>query len=156
MRTFLRKPLLWALLSGVLLDLPFPIAGPMPPWRGVFAWVALVPLLYAILMPCSVESPRYVWRTARAAYAGGVLWYVLNCYWIYQTMHVYGNVSAPGAVGILVLYSLVLGLYFGVFGLVLALVGKSSGGVEWPLMLAPVVWVALGFAAYRITSVPWD
>jgi apolipoprotein N-acyltransferase len=148
--------MLLALLSGVLLDIPFPIAGPLPVWRSLFAWFALVPLLFAMLLPTSVQAPRYLWRSALAAYAGGVLWYVLNCYWIYQTMHIYGSVGAAGSVGILILYSLVLGLYFGVFGLVIALLRKSSGGNRWPLAMAPFVWVGLEFAASRITSVPWD
>src|ERR1700733_13031067 len=139
MHSSLRKAIWLALVTGVLLDLPFPIAGALPVWRSVFAWLALVPLLYAVLMPATVEGPRYLWRSAIAAYSGGVLWYVLNCYWIYQTMHIYGSVSAPGAVGILVLYSLVLGLYFGVFGFVIALMRKASGGIVWPLAMAPVV-----------------
>ena len=35
-----------AVLSAGLLELPFPLAGPMPPWRTVFAWFGLVPLLW--------------------------------------------------------------------------------------------------------------
>ena len=44
---------LWgaAVLSAVLLELPLPIAGPMPPWRSIFAWFGLVPLLWALLSP---------------------------------------------------------------------------------------------------------
>ena len=40
---------LWAAaaLSAGLLELPFPLAGPLPPWRSVFAWFGLVPLLWA-------------------------------------------------------------------------------------------------------------
>src|SRR5271169_4237844 len=81
---------LLALLSGFLLNLPFPIAGPLPPWRAAFAWIALVPLIYALLAPGYVSNPRYLGRSALVAYLGGVLWYTLNCYWIYQTMNIYG------------------------------------------------------------------
>ncbi len=44
---------LWAAaaLSAGLLELPFPIAGPMPPWRSIFAWFGLAPLLWAVLHP---------------------------------------------------------------------------------------------------------
>ena len=42
-----------AVLSAALLELPFPIAGPMPPWRSIFAWFGLVPLLWAIFQPCN-------------------------------------------------------------------------------------------------------
>ena len=36
-------------LSGVLQILPFPIAGPTPLWRTAFCWIALLPLLWALL-----------------------------------------------------------------------------------------------------------
>ena len=85
-----------------------------------------------------------------------MLWYTLNCYWIYQTMHIYGGVPAAGAMGILILYSAVLGLYFGLFGLGIAFLRRVSGGIDLPLLLAPFLWVAIELAASRITSVPWD
>lgn len=143
-------------LSAVLLDLPFPLAGPLPPWRAAFAWIALVPLLYAVLAEASVRRRGYLWRSALAAYVCGVLWYVLNCYWIYATMHIYGGIGVLASVGILLLMSLVLGLYFGVFGLVLALFRRAFRRPAAALLIAPFVWVALEFAASRITSVPWD
>jgi len=145
-----------ALLSGFLLDLPFPIAGPLPPWRAAFAWIALVPLLYTLLDPENAAHPKYLRRSALAGYVGGISWYILNCYWIYHTMHLYGGVPSAGAAGIVVLYSLVLGLYFGVFGLGIAFLRRASGKVTLPLIAAPFLWVALELAASRITSVPWD
>jgi apolipoprotein N-acyltransferase len=156
MRFFARKPVLFGLLSAFLLDLPFPIAGPLPPWRAAFSWIALVPLLYGLLMPCSVESPRYLRRSAVTGYACGIFWYILNCYWIYDTMHLYGGVPPAGAVGILVLYSLVLGLYFALFGFLVALCRKAFRSDIFPLALAPFFWAALELAAAHITSVPWD
>ncbi|HEX3436849.1 MAG TPA: apolipoprotein N-acyltransferase [Pseudacidobacterium sp.] len=156
MHLLIRRPVILGLISGFLLDLPFPIAGPLPPWRAAFAWIALVPLLYGLLAECSVKAPRYLRRSALAGYACGVLWYVLNCYWIYDTMLIYGNVPAPGAVGILLLYSMVLGLYFALFGLLIALCRKAFRSNMIPLLLAPFFWVAIELAASRITSVPWD
>ncbi|QNI30219.1 apolipoprotein N-acyltransferase [Alloacidobacterium dinghuense] len=156
MRTYLRNPIFLGLLSSVLLDLPFPIAGPMPPWRAVFSWIALVPLLYGLLGQRNVAGPRYLRRSALAGYGCGVFWYILNCYWIYDTMHLYGGVPPAGAFGILVLYSLVLGLYFAVFGFLIALCRKAFRTNLFPLVLAPFFWAALEFAASRITSVPWD
>jgi apolipoprotein N-acyltransferase len=156
MRSHARNPIFLGLLSAILLDLPFPIAGPMPPWRAVFGWVALVPLLYGLLVQSSVEAPRYLRRSALAGYACGILWYALNSYWIYDTMYQYGHVPPPGAVGILILYSLVLGLYFGLFGFLIALSRKAFRTNKVPLLLAPFFWAAVEFAASRITSVPWD
>jgi len=156
MRSYARNPIFLGLFSAVLLDLPFPIAGPLPPWRAVFAWVALVPLLYGLLAEWSVAAPNYLRRSAVAGYACGVCWYILNCYWIYDTMYLYGGVPPVGAAGILVLYSLVLGLYFALFGFLIALCRKAFRTNTFPLLLAPFFWVAIEFAASRITSVPWD
>src|SRR5580704_11177642 len=147
---------LLALLSGFLLNLPFPIAGPLPPWRAAFAWIALVPLMYTLLDPENAAHPRYLKRSALTGYLCGIFWYILNCNWIYHTMHLYGGVPAAGAAGIVVLYSMVLGLYFGVFGLGIAFLRRASGGAGVPLIAAPFLWVAIELAASRITSVPWD
>jgi apolipoprotein N-acyltransferase len=127
----------------------------MPRWRAAIAWVALVPLLFALLDERAAMQPRYLRRAALTGYLCGVLWYILNCYWIYQTMFYYGHVPAAGAAGILVLFSLVLGLYFGLFGLGLAFFRRRFG-LSTALALAPFLWTALELAAARITSVPWD
>jgi apolipoprotein N-acyltransferase len=148
---------LLAFFSAILLDLPFPIAGPLPPWRAVFGWFALVPLLFALLRPENVASRKYLWRGGLAAYLCGVLWYVLNCYWIYQTMTQYAQgVSPAGGVGIVLLFSLVLGLYFGLFGLILTFLRRASRGIIAPLVVAPFLWTALELLAAHLTSVPWD
>ena len=142
-----------AILSAVLLELPFPLAGPMPSWRGFIAFVALVPLLWAILSPA--ESPRPLRHAFLIGYLCGVLWYAGNCYWIYDTMHIHGGIPPVGSVGLLLIYSLVLGLYFGIFALALKFVARRLGmGVA--LIAAPFLWTALDLAAARITSVPWD
>jgi apolipoprotein N-acyltransferase len=145
-----------ALISGFLVDLPFPIAGPLPPWGAAFAWIALVPLMYGLLGALDSSDPRYLKKSALAGYLGGVLWYTLNCYWIYHTMHLYAGVPSAGAAGIVVLYSMVLGLYFGLFGLVTSFLRKATGGIALPLVIAPFLWAAIDLAASRITSVPWD
>ncbi len=128
----------------------------MPPWRGSIAWIALVPVLWGILSARDPGDQRYLWRSTLGAYVGGVAWYVLNCYWIYATMHTYGGIGSLASCGILLLYSLVLGLYFGVFGLLVALARRAFASTAIALLLAPVFWVALEFAASRITCVPWD
>lgn len=148
---------LLVLLSAFLLDLPFPIAGPLPPWRAIFSWFALVPLLFALLAPENVVATRYLRRCFLLGWLCGVLWYVLNCYWIYQTMTRYAaGVSPTGGVGILVLFSAVLGLYFGLFALAVAFLRRSSGGIAVPLAVAPFLWTAIELLAAHLTSVPWD
>jgi apolipoprotein N-acyltransferase len=149
---------LWAAagLSVGLLELPFPIAGPMPPWRSIFAWFGLVPLLWAVLSPECVDGPRPLRRGFLVAYLCGVLWYMGNCYWVRDTMMHYGDMPWGAPTLLLIGYSMVLGLYFGLFGLALVLVRRATGSTRLALAAAPVLWAALELAAARITSVPWD
>lgn len=145
-----------AVLSAVLLELPFPLAGPMPPWRSVFAWFALVPLLWAVLSIARSGRPHPLRSAFFVAYLCGVLWYAGNCYWIRNTMLHYGDIP-PMVPELLTLgFSLVLGLYFGLFGLGLALVRRATGSTRLALGFAPFLWTGLDLAAARITSVPWD
>ncbi len=148
-------PILLGLLTSGLLDFCFPVAGPLKSWQPFLAWIALVPLLAGLLNERSAAHPRYLRRAALTGYLCGVLWYVLNCYWIDRTMHLYGGVSPLGSAGILILFSAVLGLYFGVFGLLTAFFRRRFG-LASALILAPFLWSALELAAARITSVPWD
>ncbi|MGC9159506.1 MAG: apolipoprotein N-acyltransferase [Terracidiphilus sp.] len=145
-----------AAFSASLLELPFPLAGPLPAWRLVFAWCGLVPLLWALLSPATVEAPRPLRRSFLLAYLCGVLWYAGNCYWVRNTMMRYGDMPPLAPSLLLAGFSLVLGLYFGLFGLGVALVRRAAGSARLALALAPVFWVAQELAAARITSVPWD
>ncbi len=145
-----------AVLSAALLELPFPLAGPMPPWRSIFAWFGLVPLLWAILSPATVDHPRPLRRAFLISYLCGVLWYMGNCYWVRDTMLHYGDMPTGAPTLLLIAFSLVLGLYFGLFGLGVMLVRRATGNTRLALAAAPFLWVALDLAAARITSVPWD
>ena len=156
MQRFWASSKVWAAaaLSAALLELPFPLAGPLPASRSVFAWFALAPLLWAILL--GAGQPRPVRRGFFLGYLAGFLWYLGNCYWIRDTMALYGGLPDIVPVLLLIGYSLVLGLYFGFFGLAVALVRQSTGSPRLALAAAPVFWAGLELAASRITSVPWD
>jgi apolipoprotein N-acyltransferase len=114
-----------AVVSAILLDFSFPVAGPMPPLRAILSMFALLPLFYALLQPQAVTWRRYVLDSALVGYACGVLWYGLNCYWIYATMHQYGGLPPVVAVGIVLLFSLILGLYFALFAACTALIRRA-------------------------------
>jgi len=155
-RMHLGKWKYWAAagLSAGLLELPFPLAGPMPPWRSMVAWFALAPLIWAVIRVAE-ESPRPLRSAFLVGYVCGVLWYEGNCYWIYDTMLIHGGLSPVVSALLLIGYSLVLGGYFGLFGLFTALLKRRFGAV-WALAAAPFLWVALDLAGARITCVPWD
>jgi apolipoprotein N-acyltransferase len=149
---------LWAgaCLSAGLLELPFPLAGPMPAWRGLLAWFALVPLLWAILCEANFQRPLFIRRSFLLSYLTGFLWYCGNCYWIRDTMMRYGDMPTGAPTLLLIGFSLVLGLYFGCFGLGVAIVKQATGKNRFALVAAPIFWTALEFAAAHFTSVPWD
>jgi apolipoprotein N-acyltransferase len=154
---------LWvlAVLSGVLQVLPFPMAGPVPVWRTAFCWIALLPLLMALTGKDSSGDPISWKQGAALGYAAGFTWYLGSCYWIYATMHIYGDIAKPAAAGILVLFCLYLGLYHALFGGLIAAVRRASYfgrsfGAQGALLLSPFVWVAVELARARITGLPWD
>jgi apolipoprotein N-acyltransferase len=144
-----------AALSAVLQVLPFPIAGPTPLWRTVFCWIALLPFLWALLANDKTGNPLTLRQGAALGYACGFLWYLGNCYWIYQTMYLYGGLAKPIAAGILVLFCLYLGLYHALFGTLIAAFHKRFGR-QVALLLVPFAWVAVELARARITGLPWD
>jgi apolipoprotein N-acyltransferase len=94
-------------------------------------------------------------QTALLGYLCGVAWYLGNCYWIYSTMHLYGNLSGIASLGVLILFSLYLGLYLALFGLVFGIIRVRSGAII-ALLSSPLLWVAVEFARDRITGFPWD
>lgn len=144
-----------AVLSGILQVIPFPIAGPTPLWRTAFCWIAVLPLLWALLSNSKTQKPLTPLQGAALGYLCGFVWYMGNCYWIYQTMYLYGGLAKPIALGILVLFCLYLGLYHALFGtLIASFCGRF--GRQSALLLSPFAWVAVELARARITGLPWD
>jgi apolipoprotein N-acyltransferase len=156
MASLARQPWLLGIVSAGLLLLPFSIIGPVPFWRTFFAWLAFVPLFYGLLAPQNLDRPHAVLRGTLAAYLMGVLWFAGNCYWIYQTMFYFGGLPPSISAGILAAYSLILGLYFAAFGLLVTAAAKAFRGSHYALIAAPFFWVALELLSARFTKVPWD
>jgi apolipoprotein N-acyltransferase len=152
---------LLVLLSSVLQVLAFPLPG-----LYVLSWVALAPLVVALLQarPAGeLETDDSVKLQAATpgqgfvlGYASGILWYAGTCYWIYDTMRRFGGLTAPVALLVLFLFCLYLGLYHGLFGLLLALLGGPGCDHRRVLLCAPFLWVAVELARTRITGFPWN
>src|SRR5947208_227760 len=98
-----------AVLSGILQVLIFP-----SPSLFFLGWVALAPLLFAILRNGSINgevldasgqslSMIMVGQAFRLGYVSGIVWYLGTCYWIFNTMHLYGELSSALSLGILLL-----------------------------------------------------
>lgn len=156
MRAGMKLRWLLAAESGILLIVPFPVAGPLPHWRAGLAWIALVPLLIALLLPRNGFGWSRVGWNALLGYFCGILWYAGTCYWIQSTMRLYGNLSPVMSWVILILFCLFLAIYFALFGFLVALARRATGNTAWTLATAPFLWVAMELACARITSFPWN
>jgi apolipoprotein N-acyltransferase len=160
---------------------------PLPNLYG-FSWIAVAPLLVAILRTRASGTlqlqldgqtrllPATPWQGFVLGYLCGILWFAGTCYWIFDTMHRYGEMPVPAAALALFLFCMYVGLYHGLFGLLLALaagykVVESKAGVSKPaavqfaasgtairraLVSAPFLWVAVELARTRITAFPWE
>ena len=170
-----------ALGSAILQVVIFPLPG----MYGL-SWIAVAPLLVAILRARVPETlqldgqarllPATPWQGFVLGYGCGILWFAGTCYWIFDTMHRYGGLPIPAAALALILFCLYVGLYHGMFGLLLALVAgsnnsrldksrsdKSGFKVAAPgaslrraLVAAPFLWVAVELARTRVTGFPWE
>jgi apolipoprotein N-acyltransferase len=143
-----------------------------------FSWVAVAPLLVAILRARTPETlqldgqarllPATPWQGFVLGYLCGILWFAGTCYWIFDTMHRYGGLPIPAAALALILFCMYVGLYHGMFGLLLALVAGSGSklvaskpvasgpSIRRSLVAAPFLWVAVELARTRITAFPWE
>jgi len=150
-----RQPWLLGIFSAALLLLPFSIIGPVPFWRTFFAWVAFVPLFCGLLSERNLAHPKALLRATLGAYLMGFLWFSGNCYWIYQTMLYFGGLPPFISAGILIAYSMVLGLYFAALGFLVTATARAFRP-QYALVAAPFFWVALELLSARFTKVPWD
>ena len=150
-----------AVLSAGLQIVIFPLPGLY--W---LAWIAVAPLLVALLraraagvlqVDAAVKlAPATAWQGFLLGYLCGILWFAGTCYWIFDTMHRYGNLPVPMAALALVLFCMYVGLYHGLFGLLVALVAAPGASLRRALVAAPFLWVAVELARTRITAFPWE
>jgi apolipoprotein N-acyltransferase len=152
-----------ALLSAALQVLVFP-----KPNFYFLAWIAMVPLLFALLRGRGGEGELFdaEGRTLRPftlrqgfliAWLSGTVWYAGTCYWIYPVMNGYGKLGAVAATLITGGYCIIMGMHHGAFGALVVLMGRrSTVGNRRPLLLAPIFWVAIEFFRERVTGVPWN
>ena len=152
---------LLVLLSSLLQVLIFPLAGVY-----VLSWIAFAPLIVALLRArpggvleingsVNLEAAKPA-QAFLLAYVSGILWYAGTCYWIYNTMHEHGGLSVPFALLALFLFCLYLGLYHGLFGLLLSWTVGPGGDYRRALVAAPFLWVAVELARFDVTGFPWN
>jgi apolipoprotein N-acyltransferase len=148
-------------LSSLLQVLIFPLPG-----LYVLSWVAFAPLIVALLRArpagaLEVDGSVYLQAATPGqafllAYVSGILWYAGTCYWIYDTMHEHGGLSGPVAALALFLFCLYLGLYHGLFGLLVGLAAGPGRDNRRALISVPFLWVAAELARTLVTGFPWN
>lgn len=113
------------------------------------AWVALVPLLLAVL---DMRSRRAAFF---AGYLAGVIFFTGTCYWIYGVMRTYGGLGVVAAAGIFFLFVIFFAAYFGLFAL--GVEHFSRWSIPVALGVVPFLWVAIEFLrTYFLTGFPWN
>ena len=152
----------WILVAvaALLQIVIFPLPG-----LYMLSWFALAPLIVALLRARPAGELEFSGlvrlRPASPAqgfllgYVCGILWYAGTCYWIYDTMRLYGGLNGPMAGLVLFLFCCYLGLYHGLFGMTVAFLARGSK-YRPALVATPFLWVAIELARTRITGFPWN
>jgi apolipoprotein N-acyltransferase len=132
-----------AILSGMLLTAAFPKVE----LHGL-AWVALVPLLWAL----KKVKPGEAFRLGMLF---GIAHYGSLLYWLVPTMVIYGHLPSLLSVGILFLFAAILSLLFTApFLWAFTLAARTPGQVLWCF---PVFWVGSEFLrSFLFTGFPWE
>lgn len=137
------KQLLAASLSGILLFAASPGYIGFPP----LAWLALVPLLYAISRRGTSRRSAII-----LGFASGIFYYPAIFYWITIVLGRYGNFPLWLSFPALLLLSLYMSLYLAAFAAVCNHLQKRYS----LLWIAPTVWVGLDFLrGWLFTGFPW-
>jgi apolipoprotein N-acyltransferase len=132
-----------AIFSALLLTAAFPKID----LYGL-AWVALVPLLWAL----KDINPGEAFRRGMLF---GIAHYGSLLYWLVPTMVIYGHLPFILSVAILFLFATILSLLFTApFTCAFALAGRTPGRVLW---IFPVLWVGSEFLrSFLFTGFPWE
>ncbi|HKV32818.1 MAG TPA: apolipoprotein N-acyltransferase [Pyrinomonadaceae bacterium] len=132
-----------AAATAILLILAFPDFE-----FSFLAWIALVPLLWAVVQRASP------WPALILGWAAGTAFFYGSCSWLSYSMIHYGGLSTVLAYSLVLLPTIAVGFFTGVFALLLALAVKKWGHLA--LVLAPVFWVAVEWLRLIITGQLWN
>lgn len=132
-------------LSGILLFACFPQFD----WTFL-VWIACVPLILAALYEPSLL------RAYVLGAVSGIIFLVGSVYWFTIAMRHYGNLSAPVAWAVMLLFAAVMSSFWGAFALAESWVARRS--LRLALLLAPFLWTALelGRTYYYFSGFPWN
>jgi apolipoprotein N-acyltransferase len=138
----LARSLVLAGASGLFIPLSFPKSD-----LELLAWIALVPLHWALDGKTKAQAFWIGWLSGTIAFTGMMAWVV-------TAMTTYGKVPLPVSYGILLLLTAYLGLYVGLY---------SAGAVwfrslipRYGFFVFPCLWVTLELIrTYALSGMPW-
>jgi apolipoprotein N-acyltransferase len=138
-----RTRLLLCALSGVALGLAFPKFD-----INLLAWVAFVPLLYAVEAETMGRVFGYAWFQ-------GFMSYVVSLYWIAFTLHHFAGVNAILAAGPLILLAGIMALYT---GLAIWAAEFATARLRLPIFITmPIAWPAVEWLrSFFPIGFPWN
>jgi apolipoprotein N-acyltransferase len=132
-----------AIVSAALLIFSFPDFNLWP-----LAWVALVPLFLI------VARKTQPWRCFLLGWLFGTVFFYGSCYWLTYSMIHFGGIQPWLAFLLLLPGAVLLGIFPGVFNLVLARLIRNWATSA--LFLAPLLWSALEWARLETTGQLWN
>ena len=136
--------LLLSITSGLLFALAFPSAA-----IGWLAFGALAPLVIAVVR---AKSGREAFLQG---WVGQTTAWLVMVPWVVRVMSHYGGL--PRAVGVLLLVAMasILGLYGGLFALIVRRLRLGVAFLPW--LCVPVAWAAVEYVrTYLLTGFPWN
>lgn len=131
-----------SILTGILLFLSFPKYG-----SPLTAWIALLPLFYALTGATTREAFKYGFIAGFTGYIGAI-------YWIVYVVVKYGNLPVYTGIFALLLLVSYLALYLGIFACAVVYLRKYG----WrEIYTAPIIWVVLEYLKSNLlTGFPWE
>ena len=134
------RNLFQAILSGLLLTASFP-----PGKFSFLAWIALIPLLVSI----QDKAPRSAFKLG---FIAGFFHFITLMYWIIVVLKQYGNLPLAVSLLALLLLSLFLALYPGLFSCFTCQMNRGP----FSIFFMAAFWVSLEYArAHLVTGFPW-
>ncbi len=148
---------------------PLSIATFPLPWRALIAFAAggLTVLAFApfSIWPLALVGPLLLvrlWRSTRpvvAFYSGwayGIGLLGFGVFWLHISIDKFGNMGTPAAIGLTLLFVLVMALYYGAVGWLLQRCFNRSHESGYSLLLMPSLWV-LGewLRGWILGGFPW-
>jgi len=111
------------------------------------AWVALVPLFYAV-RNLSFKKSFYI------GFSAGIVHYITLLYWLAGTIKTYGHLPVYLCIPPLILLSAYLAVYLGLFT---AFVSFLRPGPFVALAIIPALWVSLEYIkSFIFSGFPWE